>query len=102
MAQYTSKIVNSWSLTAFALLKGPKMKVGDFTNAKTNEPFKACVFINKNDAKTFVSFSSNLGELTPRQIAAQQDSLQVVELESGNFSLCKQGEDTWEDVDLNL
>jgi hypothetical protein len=34
MAQYTSKIVNSWSLTAFALLKGPKMKVGDFTNAK--------------------------------------------------------------------
>jgi hypothetical protein len=41
-----------------------------------------------------------MGELTPREIAAMKDELQVVQLESGNFSLCKQGQNAWEDVDL--
>jgi hypothetical protein len=31
-----------------------------------------------------------------------KDELQVVQLESGNFSLCKQGQNAWEDVDLGL
>ena len=33
---------------------------------------------------------------------AQKDDLQVVQLESGSFKLCKAGHDTWEDVDLGL
>lgn len=102
MAQSNSTIINSWSLIAFAKSFGPKMQVGEFTNSKTNEDFKSCIFTDAHDEKTFVAFSSNLGELTPREIAKQKDNLQVVQLESGNYSLCKKGEDSWEDVDLGL
>ena len=94
-------IKNSWSLISFARAHG-KMKVAPFINKETGEAFKSCAFVALDGAVTLVAFSSNLGELTPRQIAAQKDSLQVVELESGTFKLCKQGNSSWEDVDLGL
>lgn len=95
-------IKNSWSLLAFARMKG-KMQVGNFVNRDTGEAFKSCIFTNPADnSRCFVSFSSKMGELSPAQIAADKDSLQVVELESGNFSLCRQGANTWADVDLGL
>ena len=95
-------IKNSWSLIAFARSHG-KMQVGDFTNAETGDKFKSCIFTNPQDnSRCFVAFSSKLGEMTPAEIAAQKDSLQVVELESGNFSLCKQGDNAWQDVELGL
>jgi hypothetical protein len=98
----TVGIKNSWSLIDFARANG-KMKVtGEMTNSQTGEVFKSCAFISPSGAVTLVGFSSNLGELTPNQIAAQKDSLQVVELESGNFKLCKTGADSWEEVDLGL
>lgn len=93
-------IKNSWSLMAFAKSHG-KMQVGDFTNGDTGESFKSCIFTSPEDnSRTFVAFSSKLGELSPREIAEQKDSLQVVELESGNYSLCKQGANSWQDVEL--
>lgn len=94
-------IKNSMSLIAFARTHG-KMQVGSFTNKETGEEFSSCIFTNGEGVRTFVAFSSKMGALTPAQIAAQKDSLQVVELESGNFSLCKQGENNWQDVDLGL
>lgn len=94
-------IKNSWSLISFARAHG-KMKVAPFVNKETNESFKSCAFVNSEGTTTLVAFSSNLGELTPQQIASQKDSLQVVELESGTFKLCKQGNGSWEDVDLGL
>ena len=95
-------IKNSWSLLAFAKSHG-KMQVGEFANKETGETFKSCIFTNPEDnSRCFVAFSSKMGELTPRQIMEQKDSLQVVELESGNFSLCKQGANAWEDVELGL
>ena len=94
-------IVNSWSLIAFAKTYGPKMQVGEFANKETGEVFKSCIFSN-GEARTFVAFSSKMGELSPREIASMKDDLQVVQLESGNFSLCKQGQGSWEDVDLGL
>ena len=93
-------IKNSWSLIAFAKVHG-KMQVGEFANTKTGEVFKSCIFSNGED-RCFVAFSSKMGELTPREIAAQKDELQVVQLESGNYSLCKVGQNAWEDVDLGL
>lgn len=93
-------IVNSWSLIAFAKSHG-KMQVGEFTNSQTNEDFKSCIFTDPSDnTRVFVAFSSNLGELTPKQIVEMKDQLQVVELESGNYSLCKVGQNSWEDVNL--
>ena len=94
-------IKNSWSLISFARAHG-KMKVAPFVNKETGEPFKSCAFVNSEGTTTLVAFSSNLGELTPQQIASQKDSLQVVELESGTFKLCKQGNNSWEDVDLGF
>jgi hypothetical protein len=59
------------------------------------------VFTKADGTRDFVRFSQNLGELTPAEIKGMASSLQVVQLESGNYTLCKQGEgSTWEDVDL--
>lgn len=96
-----STIKNSWSLIAFAKEFGPKMQVGEFVNKETGEDFKSCIF-TKGETRTFVAFSSKMGVLSPREIAAKKNELQVVQLESGHYSLCKQGENTWEDVDLGL
>ncbi len=96
-----STIKNSWSLIAFAKEFGPKMQVGEFVNKETGEDFKSCIFTN-GETRTFVAFSSKMGPLSPREIAAKKNELQVVQLESGHYSLCKQGENTWEDVDLGL
>lgn len=96
-----STIKNSWSLIAFAKEFGPKMQVGEFVNKETSEDFKSCIFTN-GETRTFVAFSSKMGVLSPREIAANKNELQVVQLESGHYSLCKQGENTWEDVDLGL
>ena len=96
-----STIKNSWSLIAFAKKFGPKMQVGEFVNKETGENFKSCIFTN-GETRTFVAFSSKMGPLSPREIAAKKNELQVVQLESDHYSLCKQGENTWEDVDLGL
>ena len=94
-------IKNSWSLISFAKTHG-KMKVAPFVNRETGECFKSCAFIDSDEVITLVAFSSKLGELTPAEIAAQKNDLQVVQLESGTYKLCKAGHDTWEDVDLGL
>lgn len=94
-------IKNSWSLKSFKNSHG-KMKVtGELTNSETGETFRSCAFIDEvTGAVTMVGFSSNLGELTPAQIKRQVDELQVVQLESGTYKLCRRGTDTWEDVDI--
>lgn len=96
-------IKNSWSLISFAKAHG-RMQVGEFSNSDTGEIFKSCIFTDPNDStnKTFVAFSSKLGVLSPQEIKEQKDDLQVVELESGNFSLCKAGQNAWQDVDLGI
>lgn len=101
MATSNAGIKNSWSLISFAKTHG-KMKVAPFVNRETGEYFKSCAFLSSEGEVTLVAFSSKLGELTPKQIAAQKDELQVVQLESGTYKLCKAGHDTWEDVDLGL
>ena len=101
MATTNIGIKNSWSLISFAKSHG-RMKVAPFVNKETGECFKSCAFIGSDGEVTLVAFSSNLGELTPAQIAAQKNDLQVVELESGSFKLCKVGKDSWEDVDLGI
>lgn len=94
-------IVASWGLVAFAKSNG-RMKVGSFVNKDTGETFNSCIFVDEEgNVQKIVNFSSNLGELTPRQIASMKDELQVVQLSSGTYKLCKSGS-TWEDVDLGL
>jgi hypothetical protein len=92
-----STIVKSASLLSFAA--GRRMQVGAFVNEKTGDSFKSCIFTDADNNRCFVAFSSKLGELTPKQIAAQKNDLQVVTLDSGSHILCKQGS-SWEDVEL--
>lgn len=103
-------IRNSWPLVDFAQSHG-KMKVtNELVNSQTGESFKSCAFMAPGGAVTLVGFSSNLDSINTsadpkvisKQITAQKDNLQVVELESGNFKLCKRGTDNWADVDLGL
>lgn len=94
-------IVASWGLVTFAKSNG-RMKVGTFVNKDTGETFKSCMFVDaEGNVQKVVNFSSNLGELTPQQIASMKDELQVVQLTSGTYKLCGSGS-TWEDVDLGL
>ena len=93
-------IKDSKSFIAFANAFGPTCKLADFTNGTTGECFKSLVFINKKDEKTLVGFSSKLGELSPKDIIAQATTLQVVQLDSGNWYLCKQG-GNYQDIDLS-
>lgn len=95
-------IKNSWSLVDFARAHGQMKVTGELVNSNTGEHFKSCAFVGSGGAITMVGFSSNLGELTPAQIKAQKNDLQVVELESGSFKLCKRGTDSWASVDLGL
>ena len=92
-----STIVSSATLLQFAA--GRRMQVGAFVNKETGESFKSCIFTDADENRCFVAFSSKLGELTPKQIAAQKDDLQVVTLDSGSHILCKNGS-SWEDVEL--
>lgn len=92
-------IISSVSLMSFAHTNG-KMQVGKFNNSQDGSTFHSCIFTKPDGTRTFVSFSQNLGELTPREIAAMKNELQVVQLDSGSYKLCKQGQEAWEDVDL--
>lgn len=95
-------INNSWSLIDFAKSHG-KMKIGEFINKDTGEPFKSCIFIDPTSStRTFVAFSSKLGTLTSQEIKSRKNDLQVVQLNSGHYSLCNKGNSAWEDVDLDL
>lgn len=95
-------IKDSWSLIEFAKSHG-KMQIGEFVNQESGEIFKSCIFTNPNDkTRTFVAFSSKLGALTPKEIEERKDELQVVELDSGTFSLCNAGSNAWQDVNLNI
>ena len=105
MAQ-SNNIRNHWNLIAFAQEHG-KMQVGKFSNGETGEDFKSCIFTKTTadgkQERTFVHFSSKMGELTAKEIAAAKDDLQVVQLDdTGNYVLCKVGSDAWEDVDLGI
>lgn len=98
-------IEEHWSLMAFAQSHGD-MYVTDCQVKNPDSPdfgkhFKACSFQNPTtDEVIFVSFSRNLGELTPEQIASQKSDLQVVKLTSGNYSLCKKGNGLGQRVSL--
>ena len=103
-------IKNSWPLLDFARSHGRMKVTNELTNSNTGEHFKSCAFVAPGGAVTLVGFSSNLDTINPKadskaiskQIATQKDSLQVVELESGNYKLCKAGSDSWEGVDLGI
>ena len=117
MAQATeTRIINHWSLLAFAQNFGMNLATGDCTNHETGEVYKACTFSN-GDKRTFVRFGKSLeGGLPLKEIVAQREGLQIVQLEVDaetlekrkqegrqleTYALCKKGESAWDSVDLS-
>lgn len=96
----TVGIKKSWSLRAFRAMYDKMKLTNPMVNKETGEPFRSTAFIDAAGGVTLVGFSSKLGELSAAQIKAQVDELQVVQLNSGSYKLCKAGADTWEDVDI--
>lgn len=101
MAQ--NSIVNHWSFLAFAREFGAKFAKGACTNHETGEIYQACTFTDKEGNRTFVGLGKSLGQdMSLQELVDMRNNLQVVELDSGTYRLCKQGESTWETVDLAL
>lgn len=101
-------IKNSWGFMSFAKAHGiPKTGMFSAVDNQTGEVrnFKSIVFVSPEDKRTvncFVGFSSKLGELSDAEIVRRKDELQVVELESGSFKLCAQGENAWNELNLGI
>lgn len=116
MAQNETRIINHWSLLAFAQNFGMNLATGECCNHSTGETYKACTF-TKGDKRTFVRFGKSLeGGLTLNEIVAQREGLQIVQLEVDaetlkkreqegkqleTYTLCKKGEAAWDSVDLS-
>lgn len=90
--------LKTWSLTSFTEQFGD-LQVAAFTNRTTGEIFVSCVCM-KGKKKTYVAFSSKLGELTPEEIEEMKDDLVVVQLPSGRYSLAKPKNGAWKDVNI--
>lgn len=76
------------------------MQIGAFVNKESGDSFQSCIFTDAAGNRCFVAFSSKLGPLSASQIVAMKNELQVVTMDSGSHILCKQGANTWEDVEL--
>mgnify|MGYP007047905362 CR=1 FL=1 len=81
----TAKITQTWSLLEFAREFG-KMQLVTFNQEEYDIPHKMCVFtLNRN--RTFVYFSSRIGELTAQEIKDKKYQLKVKLLSNGNYFL---------------
>lgn len=113
MAQ-NSNIISSWTMKEF-FMQNRGLKRVPCVNSQTGENFCLLAF-GSAGSQTFVSFGKNLGQLTDSQLNAQKEHLQVVEvsltpeqvadrkakgLQTRQFILCRQGENTWQDVNLD-
>lgn len=100
MAQTENRIINHWSFLAFAREFGADFAKGECVNHETGETFQACTF-TKDGNRTFVGIGKSLDKgMSLQEIVAAHKGLQVVQLDNGNYILCKVGESTWETVDL--
>lgn len=80
--------IKIWTLDEFTNEFGPKMQVKEYANGKTGDLFKSCVF-TKGKTRTFVSFSSKLGEHTKQELLDMKDELIVMKVQSGKYKLAK-------------
>lgn len=83
-----STTLKTWTLDEFTSEFGPKMQVKEYANGKTGDLFHSCVF-TKGYTRTFVAFSSKLGELTKKEILDMKDELIILRVQNGKYKLAK-------------
>lgn len=113
-----SNIIDRMSFKNFFIKFGKKLRIADFTNKETGEAFTMLAFGTSTNPKelTYVGFSQNLGELTSAEINREKDNLQVIQLKVSSdvlarrraegrqlesYKLCRAGEMSWEEVELD-
>lgn len=101
-----TKIINSMSFITFARTYGPKTQLGGFSKedpeTKQTSSWQSIICTNAEGDKTYARLSPKLGTLKKEDISRMKAELQCVQLESGNWTLCKVGENSWEDIDLGI
>lgn len=80
--------LQTWTLDEFTNEFGPKMQVKEFANSKTGDLFHSCVF-TKGTTRTFVAFSSKLGEHTKKELFDMKDELIIIKVQNGKYKLAK-------------
>ena len=90
-------IKKTWSFIAFAKQFG-KPKLAPCVNHDTRETFKSLVFDN-NGELTWCHFGYSTAGMTGKEIAAEANNLKVGLNSSGKYTLFKQGENAWEDIE---
>lgn len=84
-------IQKSWSLSAFTESHGKKIKISHF-ESPDGESWNSCFLTAPDGGQTRVQFSSEWeGPQTLAEIKSRKDKLQVVQIESGSFIMCKAG-----------
>lgn len=96
----TPVFIEDYPLLEFAKKFGPKMQVGEFTDSE-GKIFHKCRFINGN-TETWISFFSQMGELTASEIAQKKHELKVGKRPNGKYFLHDANVKPWQDVDLTL
>lgn len=96
----TKGIKNSYSLLAWC--KGYQAKLvpaHTAINADGKEfdaPQSIALIDDDGAVHAFAAFSSNLEAMSAAEVMAQAKNLNVVELESGTYKVCRPGEGSWQ------
>lgn len=95
----TPVFIEDYTLLEFAKKFGHKMQIGEFTDSE-GKIYHKCRFVNGN-TETWVSFFSQMKELTALEIAQKKYELKVGKRPNGKYFLHDANVKPWQDVDLN-
>lgn len=91
-----------WEFMDFVRTYGPIFKLVTHTNTDTGEIFYTCEVTDKSGKTKSIRFSSQLGELSAKEIAQRKNQLYVGQTNNGKYYLYDKNFKAWEDVDLGI
>lgn len=100
----TTGIKNSVSFLSWVGGKTAKLvpahKAVDKDGIEFEAPQSVALIDNEGKVAAFAAFSSNLEAMTASELCSEARNLNVVQLESGTYKICRPGEGSWETLAL--
>lgn len=100
----TTGIKNSYSLLAwtrgYTAKLVPAHKAVDKNGKEFDAPQSIALINEDGSVNTFAAFSSSLEAMSAAELVARAKDLNVVELESGTFKVCRPGEGSWQTLNF--
>lgn len=93
------EIINSWSLTSFCHANG-NPKFANLENKTSGQRFNALMF---NGGEKMVTFSDKIcqrKEDTFEYVMNNIQKLNIIQLGSGSYKICKRSQASWQDMDI--